>query len=439
MKIKYVLLASSLMLSAASFAQKDELKTLKKLYAKDQLSADNISEYKSAVNTVSAMSGLAEQDLVYVNFYKAMLPILELENAMAKNPNDTQALAKNLSPANINMLAKGLNDVLDFEKKSGKEVYTKDVKETISGFKPMMLQYAYGLNQASKFKEAGQVFEAIYQLDKSDAVNLYNASIMAVQGQDYDSALKYYEELKKINYSGEGTNYIATSKLNGQEETFGSEADRRNAIKMGTHEKPKDEKIPSKRGEIYKNYASILVEKGRTDEAKKAIAEARKLNPDDSNLILAEANLYYESKDMETYKRLINEALTKKPNDVDLLFNLGVASTSTGDTEGAKKYYEKVISIDPKYFNAYINLGAMSIAGDDKIVKEMQSLGTTPNENKRYDELKKKRQDMFKKALPYYEKANEINPNDDSIKSMLLNIYQFLEMDVKYKAMKAKM
>jgi len=438
MKIKYVLLASSLMLSAASFAQKDELKTLKKLYAKDQLSAENISEYKTAVNAVSAMSGLAEQDLVYVNFYKAMLPVLELNNAMGKNPNDAQALAKNLSPANINMLAKGLNDVLDFEKKSGKEIYTADVKETIASFKPTVLQYAYGLNQASKFKEAGQVFEGIYQLDKSDANNLYYASILAVQGQDYDNALKYYEELKKINYSGEGTNYIAISKISGKEETFNSDAARKNAIKLGTHEKPKDEKIPSKRGEIYKNYATILVEKGRVEEAKKAIAEARTQNPDDANLIITEANLYYESKDMDTYKKLISEALAKKPNDVDLLFNLGVVSTNSGDIEGAKKYYEKVISIDPKYFNAYNNLGALAITGDDKIVKEMRGLGMTPKESKRYDELKMKREGMFKKALPYYEKANELKPEDESIKSMLLNIYQFLEMDVKYKALKAK-
>ena len=438
MKIKYVLLASSMMLSAASFAQKDELKTLKKLYAKDQMSADEMSDYKLAVNKTAAMTGLAEQDLVYVNFYKSMLPILELNSAMTKNPNDLQALTKNLSPANIKMLAKGLNDVLDFEKKSGKEIYTTDINETIANFKPMMLQYAFGLNQASKFKESAQVFEAVYHLDKKDPSNLYNASVLAVQAKDYDGALKYYEELKNINYTGEGTNFIAVNKASGKEENFASDADRKNALKIGTHEKPRDEKIPSKRGEIFKNYASILLEKGRVDEAKKALTDARALNPEDTDLILAEANLYYEAKDLVAYKKLINEVLAKKPNDSDLYFNLGVVSTNTGEIEDAKKYYEKAIAINPKYFNAYNNLGALYLLGDDKIVKEMNSLGMTPKESKRYDELKAKRQKMFSGAIPYFEKALELEPTNEGVKSILLNSYQVLEMDAKYKALKAK-
>jgi len=301
-----------------------------------------------------------------------------------------------------------------------------------------MLQYAYGLNQASKFKESGQIFEAIYHFDKSDASNLYNASVLALQAEDYDGALKYYEELKSINYTGEGTSYLAVNKVNGQEDPFATDAERKAAIKIGTHEKPRDEKIPSKRGEIYKNYASILLNKGRVEEAKKAITDAKVLNPDDTDLILAEANLYYEAKDLVTYKKLINEVIAKKPNDADLYFNLGVVSTNTGETEEAKKYYEKVISLDPKYFNAYNNLGAIYLLGDEKIVKEMNSLGMTPKESKRYDELKAKRKKMFTSAIPYFEKALELQPASESVKSILLNSYQVLEMDAKYKALKAK-
>lgn len=438
MRVKYFVLASSLMLSAMTFAQKDELKTLKKLYAKDQMSADEMSSYKANVNKLTGMSGLAESDLIYTNFYKSMLPILELNDAMTKNPNDIQSFARSLSPENINMMAKGLNDVLDFEKKAGKEVYTSDIKETIVNFKPMMLQYAFGLNQASKFKESAKVFEAVYNLDKSDASNLYNASILAVQAKDLDNALKYYEELKRINYTGEGTSYFAVNKASGKEESFASDADRKAAIRIGTHEKPRDEKIPSKRGEIYKNYASILLEKGRAEEAKKALTDARALAPEDTDLILAEANLYYEAKDLVTYKKLINEVIAKKPNDPDMYFNLGVVSTNSGEIEEAKKYYEKAIAINPKYFNAYYNLGALYLSGDDKIVKEMNSLGMTPKESKRYDELKAKRQKMFSSSIPYYEKALEIEPTNESVKGLLLNAYQVLELTDKYKALKAR-
>lgn len=438
MKIKYVLLASSMMLSAASFAQKDELKTLKKLYAKEKLSVADISEYKSAVNKVSGMSGLAEPDQVYTNFYKAMAPLLELDGVNGSNPGDLQLMAKNLTPAKINELAKGLNGVLEYEKKTGKKVYTDDVNETIMSVKPMIVNYGIVLNQASKFKEAAQIFEAIYNLDPSDASNLYNASILAMQAQDFDGALKYLYELKKINYSGEGTNYYAVNKASGAEETFATDADRKQSIKLGLHEKPRDEKIPSKRGEIYKNIASILVHQGKVEEAKAAINDAKQANPGDTSLLLAEANIYLDAKDYVGYKRVITEVLAKDPNDADLLFNLGVISTTSGDIEEAKKYYKKAIEVNPNYFNAYNNLGALMLQGEDKMVKEMNSLGTTPKDNKRFEELKTKRNKMYSDALPYFEKALQIDPKEPNIKAILLNAYQVLDMDVKYKALKAQ-
>lgn len=437
MKIKYALLATSMLFSAASFAQKDELKTLKKLYAKDQMSVSEVSEYKSAINKLGGMS-LAESDQIYTNFYKAMTPLLELDATAGGAAPNMQSLAKVFTPAKINEMATGLNAVLDYEKKTGKKVYTDDINETIMSYKPLLINYAIALNQGSKFKEAAQVFEAIYNLDKKDDGNLYNASILALQSQDFDLALKYLNELKAINYSGEGTLFYATNKATGNEETFNSDADRKASIKLGIHEKPRDEKVPSKRGEIYKNIASILVHQGKVDEAKKAINDAKAANPGDTSLMLAEANLYLDAKDFAGYKRVIKEVLEKDPNDADLLFNLGVISTNSGEFDEARDYYKKAIAVNPNYFNAYNNLGALMLNGEDKMVKEMNSLGTTPKENKRFDELKAKRNKMYQEALPYFEKAFQIEPKDQNIKAVLMNAYQVLEMDAKYKALKAQ-
>jgi hypothetical protein len=57
-----------------------------------------------------------------------------------------------------------------------------------------------------------------------------------------------------------------------------------------------------KRGEIYKNMALILVDAGENRRGKKAIEEARAENPEDTSLILTQANLYLQTKDYETYK-----------------------------------------------------------------------------------------------------------------------------------------
>ena len=52
MKIKQIIIASTLLVSVASFSQKDELKALKKIYAKEIPSASDIVDYKSNLNKI---------------------------------------------------------------------------------------------------------------------------------------------------------------------------------------------------------------------------------------------------------------------------------------------------------------------------------------------------------------------------------------------------
>ncbi|MEI2422543.1 hypothetical protein V6O07_19855, partial [Arthrospira platensis SPKY2] len=114
-----------------------------------------------------------------------------------------------------------------------------------------------------------------------------------------------------------------------KEENFATKADRDQAVKFKTHVNPRDEKEPSKKGEIYGNYALILIQKGEVEKAKAAVTEARRVNPNDISLIVSEANMYYNLDDFDTYTKLINEAIQKKPNDPELFYNLGVVSTKT--------------------------------------------------------------------------------------------------------------
>jgi tetratricopeptide (TPR) repeat protein len=244
--------------------------------------------------------------------------------------------------------------------------------------------------------------------------------------------------LKALNYSGKGTSYLATNKLTGQEDTYPTAKDRDFAVKLGTHEKPKTEAIPSKRGEIYKNIALILVDQGKIDEAKKAIADARIANPEDNTLLLTEANLYLSTKDYEMYKKLVAEALEKNPNDADLVFNLGVLSAQAKNPVDAEKYYKRVMEIDPKYVNAYINLAALKLEDEKVLIDEMNKLGTSAKDMKRYDVLKIKREDLFKSVIPYLQKAVELDPANIDVSKTLLNVYSALEMMPEYKVLKAK-
>jgi tetratricopeptide (TPR) repeat protein len=339
---------------------------------------------------------------------------------------------------NLSLAAKAYQDLLTVEKASGKDKYTSQATASIIDIKGKLMNSAIADTKANKDGEGAKKLYDAYLLDKKDTINLYYAASTYVNAKDYAMALKLYEELKVLKYSGKGTSYLATNKLTNQEDFFNSVKERDLAVKIGTHEKPKTEVVPSKRGEIYKNIALILVQDGKTEEAKKAVADARKANPEDSSLILTEANLYLETKDFETYKKLVAEALEKNPNDADLVFNLGVLSANAKNPVEAEKYYKRVMEIDPKYINAYINLAALKLDDEKIIIDEMNKLGTSAKDMKRYEVLKTQRQDLFKSTIPYLQKAVDLDPTNLDVSKTLLNVYSALEMMPEAKELKAK-
>lgn len=422
MKSKYVILASALLISVATFAQKDQIKSAEKaLKGGDAQGALTI--LKDAENLVVNAKDVEQAQYYFVtgNAY------LDLANKKVEE-------SKNLSLA-----AEAYKKLIDVEKVSGKLKYSTQAAASITDIKGKLINSAIADSKVNKNAEGAKKLYDAYLLDKKDTINLYYAASTAVNAQDFDLALPMYEELKKINFSGKGTSYTAVNKASGNEDGFNTANERDLAVKLGTHEKPKTEPIPSKRGEIYKNLALILVQKGRTEDAKKAVADARKTNPDDSSLILTEANLYLETKDYETYKKLVGEALQKEPNNADLVFNLGVLSGNAKNTADAEKYYLKAIEINPNYTNAYLNLAALKLEAEKPIIDEMNKLGTSDKDTKRYNVLKAQRENVFRGVIPYLKKANELDPKNEDVSKTLLGVYKALEMTAEAKALKATM
>ncbi|HEU4496227.1 MAG TPA: tetratricopeptide repeat protein, partial [Flavobacterium sp.] len=325
------------------------------------------------------------------------------------------------------------------EAKSGKAKYSKQAEPSLAEAKNLLFNQAVADQQDKKYRESALTLYDVYQLDKRDTLSLFNAASVAVADEkNYDLALKYYEELKNLGYTGKGKLYYATDKSTKEETAFRTKNERDLFLKTGSYENPREKAMDSKLGEIYKNYALILVNKGRFEEAKKAITDARAANPQDASLLMAEADLYLKNKDLENYKKIISQVVQKNPTDPNMFYNLGVISAQAKENADAEKYYKKAIELDPKYINAYLNLAVLKLDQDIPIVSEMNKLGNTPKENKRYDELKAKRQAIFKDAMPYLEKAVEIDPkNADAVKT-LLNVYNYLEMTAEAKALKAK-
>jgi tetratricopeptide (TPR) repeat protein len=142
--------------------------------------------------------------------------------------------------------------------------------------------------------------------------------------------------------------------------------------------------------------------------------------------------------DKDKYSKLISKAIELDPDNVDLVFNLGVSSSEEGDMVSAEKYYKQAISMDSSYSNAYMNLAVLVLDKEESIIEEMNKLGTSAADNKKYDELKVTRENLYKEAVPYLAKVLELNPADVEAAKTLMNIYSALGDDVNFKAMKAK-
>jgi tetratricopeptide (TPR) repeat protein len=424
MKIRNLIVISSLLFSVAIFAQKDELKAAEKL-----LKAGDADQAKATLIKAESLMGSADAS------QKVLFQLLR--------GNASYELAKKKVDEVNNLIeaSKAYSDLVDLEKTSKKIKYTEQAQVNIQDIKRLLTNSAVEDNNNKKYKESALKLYKVYTMDKKDTVMLYYAAGSALSAKDNDLALDYYTQLRKMNYSGKATNYMAKSKLNDEEQTFRTKDERDKAVKIGTHSDPKTEQIPSKRGEVNKNITLIYIEKGNIPEAKKSITEARKLNPDDTSLILSEADLYLKTNDMNQYKSLISEVLAKDPNNADLYYNLGVITSQTkvpGTKGEAESYYLKAIQIDPKYKNAYMNLAVLKLDGEKEIVEKMNKLTTSPADDKKYQAYKKQRQDMYKSAIPYLEKAYELFDNDKDVKATLMNVYKALDMTDKINALKAK-
>lgn len=314
---------------------------------------------------------------------------------------------------------------------------SEGVRNQKQNLKVHLVNKGSSLLQSADYVASSDYFESAYKLVPNDTIYLFYAASTAVNAKLYDRSLVMYEELRSLGYTGIETNYLATNVETQVEEQFGSEMLRDLSLKAKTHINPKVETTKSKFPEIIKNIALIYVQNGENEKALQAMAVARAEAPEDLNLLLTEANVYYSMGNNEKFKELLEIAIQKDPKNPELQYNLGVISTDTNDFEGAKKYYLRAIELKSDYINAYINLAALILGQEESILDEMNQLGSSAADDRKYDELKEKRNQLYLDAIPYLESAYGINPNNYQASKTLANIYSAVGDTDKYKEFKA--
>jgi len=400
---KQIIALSLGFISLGAFAQKSELKAAEKAIKKQ--------DFSSAIASVSSVDAMVDNMDAK---YKAKYFFLKGQAYAGKK--------------DYKVAAKAFNDLMAYEKETGKAKYTDKATPMLNDLINEVSTKAIKLyNDDKDYKNASENFYLTYLLSPADTSFLFNAAVSSSLATDYDMAIKHYKELKSIGYTGISTEYFAKNKVTGKEENLGSKSQRDMMVKLGQYTDPRDQSSASKRATIVKNIGQILATQGKVDEAIIAVKEAREANPGDLNLLLTEADLYIKLDKMDKFGELMEEAIKLDPNNPTLFYNLGVVNANQNKMEDAKKYYKKAIELRPDYGDAYINLAAAILEGEKAIVDEM-------NENlsdfKKYEELEVKQKNLYKEALPYLEKADELKRNIDTVRS-LLNIYDILEMEEK--------
>jgi tetratricopeptide (TPR) repeat protein len=421
MNTKYVVLASALLMSLSGNAQKDQLKAAEKAFK-----SSNVAETQKQLELAEPlMANATDADRAQYYFLKGNLHLQLAKSQVDAGKNYLHALEAYASAS-------------DAEKKSGKSKNANMIEVNKLSATAGLKDSAYNDYKNKDYKNAAEKYFFLYQIDKTQQDYLFNASNSALLGKDYDTALKYLKELQDLNYTGAATYYNAYNILKKSVEYFDSQKTRDAAVKAGTHNDPQEEEIKSRAGEIAKNIAYILIEKGQLEDAKAAIAKAKAANPEDVGIILAEANMYLQTNDMATYEKLISEVLKKQPNNHELIFNLGVISYNNKDFGNAEKYYKRVMELKPDYANAYFNLAALKIDVASEMLDKMNKLGTSAADNKKYDAMKKERDGILTEVVGLLEKTISYDKKKMDAKTTLLSVYKALEMTDKAKALKAQ-
>ncbi len=405
MKIKNVLTFLLLIFISFGYSQKKELRNANKFY--------DSGEYLSALDLLETSKSIFDS-----SDDKIKSQVMLLYGKIYTSTEDFELAIKSFN----NSRKLGVNE--------------QDLNSEINKLETTIITSAIADNESENFSNAAKKLKMVYDINpENNALYLYYAASSAVNSNDMSLALEYYLILRDIKYEGIETKYYITDVSNETEIEISSETEFNLLKKSKDYSNPREVETESKFPEIVKNIAIIYKQLGQNDMALAAIETARASNPDDVGLIITAANIYFELDDKEAFKLAMSEAIEKEPNNPILYYNLGVVSGELGEKESARTYYEKSIELDPTNENSYLNLVALILDGEQEIVNEMNSLGTSRSDNLRYDELKITREELYKECVPILKDLIAISNDIEAIRT-LMNIYGTLGDNPGYMEMK---
>jgi tetratricopeptide (TPR) repeat protein len=351
------------------------------------------------------------------------------KKATSGNPQALFEVMEQIEPALTN--PESANDVLTWYT-AGKAAF--GIYDTMFGAKSLgqavddnMMSAALGA--AFDYYQKALTLDTIVEMDKNGMPKLNKDGSKKVK-------TKYSKEIvgALTSHMGDianaGNIYLQANDWQGAADAFGKYADIASsafAIKNGVA--APDSILSEVR--FYQGYAQYQVQD--FENAYYSLDKARKLGYTDNNIVdfqtSALANMVQGMLDKNEYDKannFIDNALKGDPNNATLHDIKGFTVELKDGVDAALPFYRKATETDPTYANAFFDVGRCLYLQAQKIIDD--------NPNATNKELVPKLKPIYDAAIPYLEKAIELNtnPNDNKAKNVLDDIlYKFEVMGVK--------
>jgi len=377
---KVILLVAICFMAGAGYSQKKP----KINNAEKARSEGNLAEAKEIVD--AAIEHEKTKDDGKTWYYRGLV-YASLDTT--QNP-DYQNLAND--PLKIAMEAFAKADEIDPE---GSKYYVNNAngypvlkEQQISTLWGHFLNEGVQAYQNSNTDDAVKYFTKTQVIQPEDTTGYIYAGLAAQSGKDYETAAKnYYVLIDDLDYHSE---------------------------------------------DIYKSLIYIEGTVNKDDEKTLAlIRKAKKQFPDNLDFAKSEINALIKMEKIDEAQAGLEKAIESEPENTDLYFTLGVMHEELGNTEKAAEAYKKALEIDPNYYNAVYNMAVLNFNTAVNLIQEKNNLGISSAEQKKAKEIQKQIDAKLKAALPHWEKANELQPNDRTNLEQLQYIYNQLKMKEK--------
>jgi tetratricopeptide (TPR) repeat protein len=267
------------------------------------------------------------------------------------------------------------------------------------------------------------------------ALDLYSQGSQRFETNDYEGALKSFETQIKITESDQYAGMIDT----GMYYNAGLAAvnSKKYSEAISYFQKCADMKYMGITPH-YQIYECIMG-MGDTVKAEAYLLDLPKLFPGDNTITLQLIDLYLKSNKFEEAQKYINIAKENDPNNFSLYFAAGIMYLNQEKFDEAISELTKSVELKGDLFDSQYGLGAAYINKAASMVTKANDIMDV----KQYSDAIDAANVVYTKALPYMEKAHELNSDDIYTMRSLQELYYRMRqkdpsLNAKYEDMRAK-